>query len=117
MQWFFILFTAVIVEGLIAYVNMVIEDKKIHWKVIASAIIGVTVTVCYGIDLFAIVKATTAIPYIGSVMTGILISRGSNYIHDLLKKITGVKIISEEISQQHNRPFNEINIDIVDHEV
>ena len=29
---------------------------------------------------------STSIPFVGNVITGILVSRGSNYIYDLLKK-------------------------------
>jgi hypothetical protein len=33
----------------------------------------------------------TNIPYVGSILTGILISRGSNYVFDLVKKLTAAK--------------------------
>ena len=117
MKWFHILFATVIVEGIISYASMIIVDKKIHYEVIASAVIGTAITLAYKIDLFAMINVDTSIPYLGCVLTGILISRGSNYVYDLLKKIIGVRIDSHELENKYERPPNEINLDIVSHEV
>ena len=112
----YILFTAIIVEGIVSYLKMAIADKKIHYEIVASAAIGIAIAVSYRIDLFELMKIETTIPYIGSVLTGILISRGSNYVYDLLKKIADLKK-EPQVLNQYERPKDELNKDIVNHEV
>ncbi|ABI68436.1 hypothetical protein Swol_1126 [Syntrophomonas wolfei subsp. wolfei str. Goettingen G311] len=45
-----------------------------------------------GIDLFATVGLPINIPYLGLILTGIIISRGANFIHDLFKITEEVKV-------------------------
>jgi len=117
MSWFNILFISIIVEGLISYMKMIIVGKKLHYEVVISTLVGIVITLIYDIDLFRMIKIETRIPYIGAILTGILISRGSNYIYDFLKKIVGIKIDASSLEKQYLRPKEEINIDIVNHEV
>lgn len=53
-----------------------------------SLILGILVAVAYKVDLPSYFNLKSDIPYIGSVLTGILLSRGSNYIFDLLEKLS-----------------------------
>lgn len=82
-----IVIMAVLVEAIITYVKTWVVDKKLQWQVIVSVVLGVIVSLAYGLDIPAAVGITCGIKYIGCVITGILISRGSNYIFDLIKKI------------------------------
>lgn len=91
MEFFGLVFLAVVVEGLIAYVKMAVVDKTIQWQVVASIVLGVLVAVVYNCDLFAMFGLGASVPYVGNVLTGILLSRGSNYANDLLKTLTGLK--------------------------
>ena len=54
---------------------------------VLSIIFGILIAVAYKIDLLKLVNIESNIPYIGSVLTGILFSRGSNYVHDILKTL------------------------------
>lgn len=82
-------FSAVLVEALITYTNQFFVQECFSWKMLTSIFLGVLVAVAYKIDLPEYFDMTSKIPYIGCVITGILISRGSNYLFDLLAKITG----------------------------
>ena len=117
MNVFLIVFGSVVAEALIEYANMIVKDKKLDWKVIASALIGIGVALVFGVDLFEMVGVTAAVPYVGMVLTGVIISRGSNYIHDLLKRLVAEKARAEEIQRLIERPTNERNVDDVSHEV
>ena len=77
---------SVIVEGLITYVKTLV-DKDISWQMVASVVLGIIVSISYGLDLFAISGMTSAIPFVGQVLTGILLSRGSNYIFHIIKTL------------------------------
>jgi len=91
MQIFTLLFAAIIVEGLITYFKNIFLNGKFQWQQLAAMIIGVTVAVVYNVDIFAMFGVTSTIPFVGSVLSGILISRGSNYIFDLFKQLTTAK--------------------------
>lgn len=82
-----LIFLSIIIEGLITYVKEIYTDKNVKWAMVASIIIGVVISVGYNIDLMSYVGLTSPIPYFGSVLTGIVISRGSNYIYEVYDTI------------------------------
>lgn len=88
--FFGIVFAAIIVEGIITYVKTFFVDKHFQWQLLVGLVLGVLVAVVYSLDLFDLVGMTAVIPYVGSVLTGILISRGSNYVYDLIDLIAGI---------------------------
>lgn len=90
-EFFGIILTAIVVEGIITYVKEWFVDNKVAWQQIVAVLLGVLVAIGYSTDLFALFGLTSTIPYLGQVLTGILIARGSNYIFDLLKQIQGYK--------------------------
>ena len=94
MEFFGIVFLAIIVEGVISYVKTFLVDGKIQWQIVAAIIIGVLVAATYQVDLLALAGLKASVPFIGSLLTGILISRGSNYVFDLIKLIE--QLISKE---------------------
>ena len=110
MQMFSIVFGAVIAEALIEYANMVVTDNdhRLDWRVIMSAVIGIGVALAFGIDLFEVIGIAAKVPYVGMVLTGVVISRGSNYIHDILKKIVGEKAkavtLNDDETARHEAP-------------
>ena len=76
---------SIIVEGIIAYVKTFFVDGKIQWQIITSLVLGIVVALAYSLDLPALCGLESNIPFIGQVLTGILLSRGANYIADLIK--------------------------------
>ena len=91
MSYFGIAFLAVVVEGIITYVKEFFVKGKFQWEMLISISIGVVTAAAYQIDVFTMVGMKTAVPYLGSVLTGILISRGSNYAFDFIKAIGAVR--------------------------
>lgn len=77
---------AVLVEGIVEYF-IASEDKKQPWLKYVAAAIGVLVCVIYKADLLAGLGLITPIPYVGSIVTGIIIGRGSNYLNDFISKV------------------------------
>jgi hypothetical protein len=81
---------AFLVEALIQALKP-IYDKENGWnrdKVI-SIVVGILVCVVTNVDLFAELGFVVAVPYLGSVLTGVIASRGSNFVHDILKFVQG----------------------------
>ena len=91
MQMFSVIVMSILIEAVITYVKTIVVDKNIKWQIIASIMLSIALSLAYGLDIPALVGIVSPIPYVGSLLTGILISRGSNYIFDLLKTITEKK--------------------------
>ena len=79
---------AVIIEGIISYANQFFIDGNFSIKMLISIILGITIAISYGLHILSHFNFKSKIPFIGNIVTGILIARGSNYIFDLLKNIT-----------------------------
>ena len=48
-----------------------------------AALVGVALAFAYRADILAMAGLTPALPWIGYLITGLIIGRGSNYINDL----------------------------------
>jgi len=82
---------AIIVEGLITYLKTFFVNGKPQWQMLVGIGLGVTVALVYNVDVFALLGIVSTVPFVGAILTGILISRGSNYIFDLINTLQGVK--------------------------
>jgi len=81
-------FFSVIIEALITYSNKLFVSHSMCWEIATSLIIGMLMAIAYKLDVFEYFGFTTRIPFLGNIITGILMSRGSNYIFDLISKLT-----------------------------
>ena len=80
---------SVLVEGLISWVDaFATADKQAKVKLGASIIAGLLISVSFNFDIMSILGYNSAYPLVGSVITGLLIARGSNYFFDLVGKLT-----------------------------
>lgn len=77
----------VLVEGIITYFNEFFVSGNAPWQMIFSLVLGIVVAIAYKFDLPRYLNMESNIPYVGCILTGILISRGSNYIYDLISKL------------------------------
>lgn len=81
---------AFLVEALIQTLKP-IYDKEKGWNrdKVVSIIVGILVCVVTNVDLFAELGFVVSVPYLGSVLTGVIASRGSNFVHDIFKFVQG----------------------------
>lgn len=89
MTQFLILFIfAILVEAII---NMTIGDIATpKWvKKVASIVLGIGVCIVYKVGLIALLGVEGGVPLVDYIATGIIISRGSNFLSDLLTRIKG----------------------------
>lgn len=77
---------AVLVEGIVEYF-IAKEGAAQPWLKYVAAAIGVFVCVAYKVDVLASLGAVSAFPFVGSVLTGLVIGRGSNYLNDFISKV------------------------------
>ena len=82
---------AILTESIITYFKEFFVSGNFSFSMLFSIILGVLIAVCYKLDLLEFINLKSSIPYVGSALTGILISRGSNYLYNILKSITSIK--------------------------
>ncbi len=63
-------------------------QESFCWQMFVSLILGIVVAVAYKIDLPSYFNLKSDVPYIGCILTGILLSRSLNYIFDLIGNLS-----------------------------
>lgn len=79
----------VLIEGIITYFNQFFM-QGFCWEMLCSIVLGIVIAVAYKLDLPAHFNLKSNVPYVGSVLTRILLSRGSNYVYDLMSKLVQI---------------------------
>lgn len=82
-----IIVVALLCETIWENLKMVWQEGKFNADRIGALIVSIIVSVATNLNIFVVLNFGIAIPLVGSFLTGILISRGANVIHDLLNKI------------------------------
>ena len=113
-----IIILAFLVEAIYTNLRMIWDSNKFNWNNVGALIVSILVAVFTGVDVFPALGINGLIPYVGSILTGILISRGSNVIFDVLKKInqvlSGAKVKITESSESVAAPEEDEEVTIVD---
>lgn len=82
-----LLVLAIIVESVWETLKMTWQDGKVSIDRIGALVVALVVAIATNFDMLALVKVDSSIPFLGIILTGILLSRGSNFIHDLITKL------------------------------
>ena len=82
---------AILIEGLVEYGKTIADmfdsgEKRIALIQVITIVIGIGLAFAFDADMF-IPLGLTVNHYIGMVLTGIVMSRGSNYVSDLIGKL------------------------------
>lgn len=75
---------ATFIESTIQFVKNLNNAREKAWFFVA-VVFGALVCVLFGIDFFQLVGLTSDTPYVGSILTGFIVGRGANFVHDMLK--------------------------------
>lgn len=86
---------AVTVEALIEYVKQIAKalssgKVKAATTQVVSILLGVLLCLAVGADVYGALGVAFAVPWVGTVLTGIFASRGSNYVSDLAKRLQNI---------------------------
>ncbi len=85
-----VIIAALLAEAIWETMKMIWDRGKVSVDRIGALVIGILVAVGAGIDLCALMGLDFVYPLIGQILTGILLSRGANFLHDLLKTVEGL---------------------------
>lgn len=89
MEYAQLIIIAILVEAIWENLKMVYDKQKINVNMIGSLLLSIIVCVLAQINIFEIVGISLIFPVVGYVLTGIICSRGANFINDLFKKVKG----------------------------
>ena len=91
MDFMQLIIVAILVEAIWENIKMVYQEGKLSISMIGSLVISIIICVIANVDIFPVVGVSMSIPFIGSILTGIVVSRGANFVNDLFTKLKGVK--------------------------
>ena len=80
---------AILVEAIWENLKMIWDKNKLNINMLGSLLLSMIICVLAQINIFKIVGINLIVPVIGSLMTGIIVSRGANFVNDLFKKLKG----------------------------
>jgi hypothetical protein len=94
-----IIFGAVLVEAIVTALKPVWDPdkRKVSFGALASLIVGLGIAFAAGMDLCSAAGVPIHVPVVPQLITGILISRGANYVYDILSQIRNS--VTKETSQ------------------
>lgn len=90
-----ILIVAIVVESAVESCKKIYSKKKINYSKLGSIALGVLICVCANLDILALLSVTMSVPFIGCIVTGLIVGRGSNFVHDTVKKVSNAKTGTE----------------------
>lgn len=88
---FIVLIVALIAESVWETLKMTWQKGKLCLDRVGALVVSLVICIDIKLDMLTLLGIKTTIPFIGIVLTAILISRGSNFLHDLLERIGQVK--------------------------
>jgi hypothetical protein len=72
------------------------ETLRVQMVRLWSGAVGVVIALELGLDVFGLVGATMIHPVAGQIATGLLVGRGSNYVHEFINSF----IINNKLKAQ-----------------
>lgn len=91
MEYTRLILVAILVEAIWENCKMIWKDGKFNVNMLGSLILGILICSFAGLDLFNIVGIGLNIPVLGCILTGIIVSRGANFVSDLFDKLKNKK--------------------------
>lgn len=91
MEFLKLLVIAATLEALWETLKMFWQEGKANIDRIGAAMLGIFLCLASGIDFFEMVQIPLSVSATGMVLSGLLVSRGANFLHDLLSTINNLR--------------------------
>ena len=113
-----VIILSLLAEAIWENLRMTFEDVKFSINRLGALIISIVVAVGTKINIFEILDFEM-FSILGSILTGVLISRGANVVHDLLKKIqnlseTKTNLESDYYEQEQTNVNNDTQEELIE---
>ena len=90
---------AILAESVWETLKMTWQKGKLCIDRIGALIVSIIITFSTGFDILNCFNIPIKVPLIGMVLPAVLLSRGSNFIHDLIGKISQAEELIEDVSE------------------
>lgn len=87
MQYTQLIIIAILVEAIWENLKMIWDKNKLNINMLGSLLLSMIICVLAQINIFTIVGIELIVPTIGYLLTGIIVSRGANFVNDLFSKL------------------------------
>lgn len=91
MNFLGLLILSFIGESIWETLKMTWRNGKVNIDRVGALIVGLLLAFGSSLDIMAVVGVPIVVPYLGTVLTGIVISRGANFVHDIVSSISNLK--------------------------
>jgi len=87
MEYAQLIIVAILVEAIWENLRKIRENGE--WSVNRCGALLLSILICLlaNVDIFPIVGISISIPFVGAGLTGIIVSRGANFVNDLFTKL------------------------------
>jgi hypothetical protein len=82
---------AMLGEAIWETVKMLWQDGKASIDKIGAVLVGILLSLGTGADIMRLSGVPMKNPYIAMILTGLLLSRGANFVHDILTSINNIQ--------------------------
>ena len=88
MELLAVVVVAILIESAVETFNTLFKNNgKLSYKKIGAIILSIAVCISAKLDLFSILGITMVVPYVGEIVTGLVVSRGSGVVNSLIEKL------------------------------
>ena len=110
MEFASLIIVAILVEAIWENLKMTYVEGKFNINMLGALLLGILVCILAKLNIFEYVGITISIDIIGYILTGIIVSRGANFVNDLFDRLKGVKeqpylensVEYQDLSEQDN---------------
>lgn len=85
-----IVILSIMVEVVTEVIKSIVPGIRGEWSRLAAALVGVLICVLSKIGILQVIGVTMGFPPVDYAITGLLVSRGSNAVHDTMTRIAGL---------------------------
>ncbi len=81
-----LILVAILVESLVEWIKDIVR-KEVQWMDLASLAVSFVVLYILGPEIPPIIGFNIEVPFLGIIFLSIIISRGANYVHEILDRV------------------------------
>lgn len=85
-----LILAALIAEALWETSKLIWQQGKFQIDKVGAIAMGILLALLTGLDMFQALGMPISIPVVGEILTGLLMSRGANFMHDIIGSINGI---------------------------
>ncbi len=82
-----LILVAILVEAIWENCKMIWKNKKVNINMIGSLVLSILICILAKVDIFVVIGIELTVPVIGAILTGVIVSRGANFVNDLFTKL------------------------------